>query len=166
MSQHRLVGFEDDVVLRTIGLAILRFGDLPEIVALLDRVEDGFFRRRFGDLQFTRLDLGNAERIANRDDRLFENRLIGHFALQNDLVVHHFDLNLVRAEIVGSEFLFDRFDIGGIITTADTKLLSRFLDEIDSLLLLDVNRDSGKSLQWNTRETGCWDITPQMMNGI
>src|SRR5690554_308996 len=43
MRQHRRVGLEDRVVLRAFALAIVCFGYLPEVVAFLDCIEDGFF---------------------------------------------------------------------------------------------------------------------------
>jgi len=50
----------------------------------------------------------------------------------------------VKEAVVDSDFRFR-------LEKADKIIYSHFLDEIDSLLSLDVNRNSGKSLQWNTR---------------
>lgn len=57
MGQHRLVGFEDHRVLGALALAVLRLGNLPEVIALLDRIEDGLLCRSrccagIGDLEF------------------------------------------------------------------------------------------------------------------
>jgi hypothetical protein len=105
MGQHRLVGLEDQRVLGAIALAILRLGDLPEVVALLDRIEDG----RLGgcgaggvgaDLQLVGLHLRHTQRVANRDHRLFEDRLVLDLALQYGGVALDLDLDAVGAELV------------------------------------------------------------------
>ena len=72
MGQHGLVGFEDDVVLRALALAVMMLGDLPQIVALLDSVE----HRRLGFLDDGEiaLDLRHADGITER-----QNDLLGFF---------------------------------------------------------------------------------------
>src|SRR5690606_6701927 len=128
-----LVGLEDDRVLRALALAVMGFGDLPEVVALLDGVEHrrllgpaGLVDRELG------FDLGHAQRVADRDHRLLERGLVRDRALQDRLVADHLDLDLVGAEIVLGELLLQVLDLRLLVRAADAELLADRLDEIEN----------------------------------
>src|SRR5690606_10805570 len=87
MRQHGAVGLEDHRVLGALALAVMRLGDLPEIVALFHRVEDWRLGRggsldqlghvdlavqldagfRGNDLEFIRLHLRDSKGVAHCD---------------------------------------------------------------------------------------------------
>src|SRR5690606_41027163 len=69
MGGHRLVGFEDDRVLGALALAVVRFGDLPEIVAFLYRVHLCFGRCFLG--RELVVYLGHAHGVAQRQRDFF-----------------------------------------------------------------------------------------------
>src|SRR5690606_25033996 len=127
-----LVGLEDDRVPGALALAVMGFGDLPQVVALLDGVEHRLLLSPAGlvdgELGF---DLGHAERVADRDHRLLEGGLVRDRALQDRLVADHLDLDLVGAEIVLVELLLQFLDLRSLVRTADAELLAHRFDEIE-----------------------------------
>ncbi|KAG1246057.1 hypothetical protein G6F65_020892 [Rhizopus arrhizus] len=97
-GQHRLVGFENQRVLCALALAVLRLGDLPQVVALLHRVHLGFGR---GLLHFQLIvHRGHADGVAQRQGDLLGRFGAEGFARHRDLVAIHRDLQAVRVQAV------------------------------------------------------------------
>src|SRR5512132_3552931 len=87
MRQHRLVGFEDGVVL--VRIAIMFLGNGRQRVALLHRVERRLLARGRFDVV---LDLGDSRNVAESEDDLLLDLLARRFAGHRHLVAVDLDV--------------------------------------------------------------------------
>ena len=65
--------------------------------------------------QQDRIDLIGVGYVADRDDRLLEDRLVGDDTLEDCLVALDLDFHLVRSELVGIEILFQLFGLRRLV---------------------------------------------------
>ena len=102
-------------------------GDLPQTVSLLNRVED----RIAADF---RLDLGDSKRVADGDNGLFENALIGDVALEYGLVTLDLDVDPFCSQPVRIELLLQILRRGRCVLISDTDCLTKSNSPIGALL--------------------------------
>ena len=94
------------------GPAVLRLGDLPEVVALLHRVHLGF-GGGLGGLELV-VHLGHAHGVAQRQRDLLGGFGIGGGAADRDLVAVDRDLQSIGVQAVLVQFLLQLVDGGGL----------------------------------------------------
>ncbi len=108
------------------------FGNLPEIVTLLDFMKHWFA----GSIAATHFDigcfhLGNAERIANCDNRLFEDGLIRYLALDNGFVALDLKFHLLVTNVETVQFCFQVVSRGWGFFIPDSQFLAYRFDEVE-----------------------------------